>query len=73
MTQQTTNLPENPRWKCPECGSLKVQIGLPAWHYEGRDSLVYVETDAEADIMWWYCEDCQETDSGQPEEVEGWR
>lgn len=58
------------RWKCPECGSTKVQIGLPAWHTETQDyELTYVETDAEADIMWWYCPDCDESDSGAPEDL----
>lgn len=68
----TTTRARVSRWRCPECGSPKVQIGLPAWHREyGLDGepgeLEYVETDAAADVMWWYCEDCGETESGLPE------
>lgn len=60
---------EDRRWKCPECGSVNVQIGLPAWHYEGKDcELEYIETDFEAQIMWWYCESCKESGDGAPEE-----
>lgn len=60
------------RWRCPKCGSPRVQIGLPAWHREyGLDDqpgeLEYVETDAAADVLWWYCEACEETDGGLPE------
>jgi hypothetical protein len=62
---------DDSRWKCPQCSSKNVQIGLPAWHTETTDMvLTYVETDSEADIMWWYCADCGESDSGHPAEVE---
>lgn len=60
------------RWKCPSCGSPKVQISLPTWYREyGLDDqpgeLEMVETDSAADVLWWWCEDCQETESGLPE------
>jgi rubrerythrin len=59
------------RWKCPLCGSKKIQVGLPAWHYESKNhSLEYIETDVEADIMWWFCESCGESAGGCPEENE---
>lgn len=59
------------RWCCPACKSRNVQISLPHWFYESQDNeLIPVEVDGEADISWWYCEDCDETDSGSPEEVE---
>jgi len=55
------------RWACPECGSLQVQISLPAWHVETTDGqLVFVETDAEADPRSWYCEECTESGNGEP-------
>lgn len=59
------------RWKCPKCKSLDVEISLPAWHFESKElELTYVETDAEAQPLAWYCNDCGETDSGAPERVE---
>lgn len=62
---------EDSRWKCPECGSHDVQISLPTWYREKTDGqLEFVETDAEADVMWWYCPDCDESGMGQPDEVE---
>jgi hypothetical protein len=62
------------RWRCPCCKSLNVQVSLPTWYHEnihtaGDTDLVFVETDSDADISWWYCEDCEETDYGQPEDV----
>lgn len=58
------------RWRCPNCGSEKVQISLPVWFREYADGeLVEVEVDAEAEIRWWYCDDCDESDDGAPEEV----
>lgn len=57
------------RWKCDHCGGTNVQVSLPAWHIETQDGeLKYVETDWEADIMWWYCPDCDESGSGFPKE-----
>jgi len=68
LTDSTST--SNSRWKCPHCGSPDVQIGLPAWHTESKDFEVrYVETDLEADIMWWYCPNCDESGSGQPEDT----
>lgn len=56
------------KWKCPECGSTKVQIALPAWHHEKQDGAVaHIETDTAADILWWFCEGCGEARSGEPE------
>ena len=26
-----------------------------------------VNTDAEASVQFWYCEECEESDSGEPE------
>jgi len=58
------------RWRCPACKSNNVQIGLPAWHTEDENFEVrYIETDLEADIMWWYCPDCDESGNGQPEDT----
>jgi hypothetical protein len=62
------------RWRCPHCKSLHVQVSFPTWYHEsinvgGDTDLLFVETDAEADISWWYCEDCDESDDGQPEDV----
>jgi hypothetical protein len=31
--------------------------------------LIFVETDGEADIKWWFCDDCNESGDGQPEDV----
>lgn len=57
------------RWKCPACGSDHVQIALPAWFIETEDcELTHVDTDAEANILWWHCPLCSETGSGAPEE-----
>lgn len=63
-----TDKPQAPnRWRCRECGSDKVQIALPAWFREDVDhELTYIEADAEADVLWWVCEDCGESDSGAP-------
>lgn len=58
------------RWRCPCCKSRNVQISLPAWYYETIDhDLVFSETDGDADISWWYCDDCDESGDGQPEDV----
>ena len=58
------------RWRCPCCKSLNVQISLPTWYYETTaHDLDFVETDSDADISWWYCEDCSETDSGTPNDT----
>ena len=55
------------RWKCPRCGSTKVQISKPTWYYETRYlEMKMVETDHEAQILWWYCLNCDESDSGEP-------
>jgi hypothetical protein len=58
------------RWRCPKCKSRNVQVSLPTWYYESMThDMVPVEVDSEADISWWYCEDCEETDSGAPEDM----
>jgi hypothetical protein len=55
------------RWACPKCKSLNVQVALPAWHHESAGlNLTYVETDGEAEVLYWFCEDCEESDSGEP-------
>ena len=57
------------RWVCPHCGSENVQISLPTWYKEDTAyQLTFVNTDSEAHVLWWYCEDCEETDSGFPKE-----
>lgn len=60
-----------PKWKCPRCGSAaNVQVCLPAWHTETEDGeLTYQTTDAEADISAWYCEECNDSDHGEPARV----
>jgi rubrerythrin len=58
-----------PRWKCPSCGSTNVQISLPTWYRETDDyALEMVDTDSEADISYWFCEDCDSSESGEPDE-----
>lgn len=58
------------RWQCPACHGRNVQISLPARHIENTDfTIKYIETDIEAEILWWYCPDCNESDTGQPEEA----
>jgi hypothetical protein len=65
--------PEQPlvsRWRCPCCKSRNVQVSLPTWYRESMThDLQFVDTDAEADIAWWYCDDCGETDSGIPDDM----
>jgi hypothetical protein len=56
------------RWKCPKCGSTHVQVSLPTWYRETSEgTLIMVTTDGEADVQFWYCEECEESDSGEPE------
>ena len=55
-----------PRWECPECGSRNVQIALPAWYRETANGLSFVDTDEGADPLWWYCVDCERSDTGKP-------
>lgn len=56
------------RWKCPKCGSTHVQVSLPTWYRETSEgTLIMVTTDAEASVQFWYCEECEESDSGEPE------
>lgn len=60
-----------PRWCCPSCKSLRVQISLPTWYRESSDfSLTFVQTDSDADPLYWYCESCEETGTGAPDEPE---
>lgn len=60
-----------PRWRCPCCKGTNVQISFPTWYRETRDNdLQYIDVDSEAEILWWYCDDCDETDIGSPEEIE---
>jgi hypothetical protein len=63
----TTRAREPSRWACPHCSGRNVQVSMPTWYYEATGfDLTFVETDTEAEVMFWYCEDCQESDSGQP-------
>lgn len=60
-----------PAWACPVCGDTDVQICLPAWFKETAEGvLTYVEADGDADVRGWYCEKCNESDSGEPERVD---
>jgi hypothetical protein len=61
--------PALPKWRCPACKSTHVQISLPTWYHETTDELVFVETDAEADIKWFYCADCDYSVDGEPERI----
>jgi hypothetical protein len=55
------------RWQCPSCGGSNVQISLPTWYRETRGGeLELVEADSEAHILWYYCDDCDDSESGQP-------
>lgn len=57
------------RWRCPQCKGTNVQVSLPTWYIETEDyDLNFVETDGEADIMWFYCPDCDCSEHGEPEE-----
>jgi hypothetical protein len=61
-----------PRWRCPACKGTNVQVSYPTWYREKADyTLEKLETDQEAEILWWYCNDCDETDCGEPEENDG--
>lgn len=56
-----------PKWRCPNCNSTDVEISLPTWYTETDDGeLHFVDIDAEADVLWWYCNHCSESDSGEP-------
>jgi len=58
------------RWACPECQSHNVEISLPTWYRETPGySLTFVNTDSEADPLYWYCNDCCESGTGSPDEV----
>jgi rubredoxin len=55
------------KWKCPKCGSLEVQIALPAWHNEGvGHNLTYIQTDEDAEPLYWFCRACEESGDGEP-------
>jgi hypothetical protein len=59
------------RWKCPQCGSPKVQIRLPVWFTEYQDGeLVQVNIDEEADPEAYYCERCYACEKGAPVLIE---
>lgn len=59
------------RWKCPACGSLKVQIALPAWFSETwRGGLCQTGVDDEALPIYWSCDDCSESGDGAPIQTE---
>lgn len=54
------------RWRCPECDSDNVQISLPTWYRETQDyDLIFEETDKGADPMWWVCDDCEASGTGE--------
>lgn len=59
----------NPRssWRCPNCNSTDVEIALPAWFFETDDGeLNQVSIDFESDVLYWFCNHCSESDSGEP-------
>lgn len=58
------------KWKCPKCGSLEVQISLPAWHTEDEYGLSYIQTDEDAEVLYWLCNACEEAGEGEPAKVE---
>jgi ribosomal protein L37AE/L43A len=55
-------------WKCPSCGSTDIQVSYPTWYRQSAHELKFVETDDAAEILWWYCAHCDESDYGRPEE-----
>ena len=58
---------EDSRWKCPRCGSTHVEVSLPTWYRETSSGvLTMVNTDEEADVLYWHCEACEEGGSGEP-------
>jgi hypothetical protein len=58
------------RWKCPKCGSENVQVAIPTWYRESSDgTLTFVNTDEEADPLYWVCDDCEETGHHEPDRV----
>jgi hypothetical protein len=60
-----------PRWRCPKCHGTEVQISLPAWFEESTDhELRHVGTDDEADVMAWWCPECNGGGAGEPEEAD---
>lgn len=66
----TTENTSRSAWRCRVCASEHVQVSLPVWFHEYQDGeLRAVEVDAEADVKWWYCEDCGETGDGEPVRV----
>lgn len=59
----------SPRWACPQCHGTRVQVSYPTWYHESADfELQFVETDAET-VLWWYCEDCDDSGDDEPERV----
>jgi rubredoxin len=55
------------RWKCPQCGSHRVHIRLPAWFTEtAAGDLNQISIDFEADPQGWYCERCYGCEEGPP-------
>jgi Zn finger protein HypA/HybF involved in hydrogenase expression len=55
------------KWACPHCGSQNVQISLPTWYTESADfTLTLVDTNTEAEVLWYWCPDCEQTDDGEP-------
>jgi hypothetical protein len=55
------------RWRCVLCFSTRVQISYPAWYYEDTAyDLKFINTDEDADPLYWYCEECGAADSGHP-------
>ena len=58
------------RWCCPDCGSRYVQVSYPTWYYETRSlQIVPIEPDYESDPFYWYCEACEGTGSGAPDQA----
>jgi len=65
MCEQTPAV--DSRWKCPSCGSKNVQVSLPTWYKEtSAGELIFVNTDEEASVQFWYCADCKSTGEDEP-------
>jgi hypothetical protein len=47
---------------CSECGSERVEYAIPAWFDANTDK--YVSADEEADTLYTFCHDCDESRSG---------
>lgn len=57
------------RWICPQCKGENIEIALPVWFTETTNAgLIQTSVDTEADVLWWYCPNCDASDNGNPQE-----